>query len=85
MLFLVVALFLICWFPLQLYNFLNVYKTEINEYVYITTKNILKNLVLYLVLNILLYYGYAQIGLPCQIHVTIHLFTGFAVYDFCFL
>lgn len=31
MLFLVVALFLICWFPLQLYNFLNVYKPEINE------------------------------------------------------
>ena len=32
MLFVVVALFLICWFPLQLYNFLNVYKPEINEY-----------------------------------------------------
>ncbi|CAF1000904.1 unnamed protein product [Adineta steineri] len=32
MLFAVVALFLICWFPLQLYNFLNVYKPEINDF-----------------------------------------------------
>ncbi|CAF2329083.1 unnamed protein product [Rotaria sp. Silwood2] len=35
MLFLVVALFLICWFPLQLYNFLNVYKPEINDFKHI--------------------------------------------------
>ncbi|CAF0736549.1 unnamed protein product [Rotaria sp. Silwood1] len=35
MLFLVVALFLICWFPLQLYNFLNVYKPEINDFQHI--------------------------------------------------
>jgi leucokinin receptor len=33
MLFLVVSLFLICWFPLQLYNYLNVNKPEINEYI----------------------------------------------------
>ncbi|CAF1674888.1 unnamed protein product, partial [Adineta ricciae] len=35
MLFLVVALFLICWFPLQLYNFLNFYKPEINDFKHI--------------------------------------------------
>jgi hypothetical protein len=54
MLFLVVALFLICWFPLQLYNFLNVYKSEINEY--IVNKEILfkyQNCLFFLVLNIL--------------------------------
>ncbi|CAF1137839.1 unnamed protein product [Rotaria sordida] len=35
MLFVVVTLFLICWFPLQLYNFLNVYKPEINDFKHI--------------------------------------------------
>ncbi|CAF1282383.1 unnamed protein product [Rotaria sp. Silwood1] len=35
MLFVVVALFLICWFPLQLYNFLNLYKPEINDFKHI--------------------------------------------------
>ncbi|CAF2855723.1 unnamed protein product [Rotaria sp. Silwood2] len=35
MLFVVVILFLICWFPLQLYNFLNVYKPEINDFKHI--------------------------------------------------
>ncbi|XP_055532320.1 substance-K receptor-like [Wyeomyia smithii] len=35
MLIIVVALFAICWFPLQLYNILNVTWSEVNEYRYI--------------------------------------------------
>ncbi len=61
MLFLVVALFLICWFPLQLYNFLNVYKPEIDEYVENLFNSIFRNEI-FIDINILLFYGYVRIG-----------------------
>jgi hypothetical protein len=80
MLFLVVSLFLICWFPLQLYNYLNVNKPEINEYILsINQIKISRGFFFVIVLNILLFYGYVQIGLLCRIHAIIHLFMVFVV------
>ena len=69
--------------PLQLYNFLNVYKPEINEYNFCNTQIKYHHLfIFFIALNILSSYGCVPIGLLCPTHVIILLFMDFVVYVF---